>query len=85
MANKATKTSGKTSAGINSNVSKKLTNSIRADYMASSERLMNQLLAYKKGKRVMVAIPNPVKQEKQNKPFIRVPASTVWRDYKSSL
>lgn len=76
-----TKSAGKVSAGLHSNVSRKLVNALRADYLASSERIMNQLKAYRKGKRVMLTIANPDKEAK-NKAFIRVPASTVWRDYR---
>ena len=78
---KSSKSSGKVSAGIHSNVSRSMVNSIRADYMASSDRLMNQLKAYRQGKRVMVTMPNPSKEAK-NKAFIRVPANTVWREYR---
>jgi hypothetical protein len=80
---KSSKSSGKTSAGIHSNVSSKTLNAIRADYMASPERIMNQLKAHKAGKRVMLTIPNPNKNE-PGKKFIRVPASTVWRDPKQA-
>jgi ribosomal protein L21E len=79
---KNSKSSGKVSAGVHSNVSKKLTNALKSDYRKSGDRLMNQLIAYKQGKRVMITIENPNKNE-TNKRFIRVPASTVWRDYKS--
>jgi len=43
-----------------------------------SQKIMNQLLAFKAGKNVMLTINNPNKNE-TNKPFIRVPAHTVWR------
>ncbi len=83
---KSSKSSGKTSAGIHSNVSRSLVNAMRADYMASSDRLMNQLRAHKKGKRVMVTMANPNKEEAtKGKAFIRVPASTVWRDPKQPI
>jgi hypothetical protein len=78
---KQSKSSGRVSAGVHSNVSKKITNALRSEYRASGQRLINQLKAHKKGKRVMVTIPNPNKNE-TNKRFIRVPASTVWRDPK---
>ena len=44
----------------------------------SNYRIMNQLKAYLQGKRVMLTIANPNKNE-TNKPFIRVPAHEVWR------
>ena len=39
---------------------------------------MNQLKAHLEGKRVMLTIENPNKNE-TNKRMIRVPASTIWR------
>jgi hypothetical protein len=78
---KSSKSSGKTSAGVHSNVDRKILNAVRSEYLASGDRLLNQLAAHKKGKRVMVTIANPNKNE-TNKRFIRVPANTVWRDPK---
>jgi len=46
--------------------------------MQSGMRQYNQLLAYIKGKRVMLTIPNPNTNE-TNKRFIRVPANEVWK------
>ena len=43
-----------------------------------SDRIRNQLNAFLKGKRVMLTVENPNKNE-TNKPFIRVPAHEVWR------
>jgi len=43
-----------------------------------SDRIMNQLKAHLAGKRVMLTIANPNTNE-TNKPFIRVPAGTVWK------
>ena len=43
-----------------------------------SQRIINQLIAFNAGKNVMQTIANPNKNE-TNKPFIRVPAHTVWR------
>jgi hypothetical protein len=81
---KNTKTSGKTSAGIHSNVNRKILNATRSAYLVSGDRVMNQLAAHKKGKRVMVTIANPNKNE-TNKRFIRVLAATVWKDPKLPL
>lgn len=78
---KSSKSSGKTSAGIHSSVSAKITNAVRSEYLRSADRVINQLSAHKRGKRVMVTMENPNKAE-TNKRFIRVPASTVWRDPK---
>jgi len=47
----------------------------------ASQRITNQLKAHLKGKRVMLTIANPNKNE-TNKPFIRVPANEVWRSSK---
>ena len=45
--------------------------------MQSVERLNNQLSAFKKGRRVMITIPNPNTNE-TNKRYIRVNARDVW-------
>ena len=42
------------------------------------DRIANQLKAFREGKKVMVTIENPNKNE-TNKRFIRVPASQVWK------
>jgi hypothetical protein len=79
MANKGGKSKGYISAGINSNVAKSTRRAMRADYMASGDRLMNQLNAFHKGKRVMVTIKNPNENE-LDKPFIRVTAKEAgWK------
>lgn len=46
-----------------------------------SRRLMNQMKAFRAGKNVVLTIANPNQQE-TNKPFIKVPAHTVWRSSK---
>jgi hypothetical protein len=78
---KGKKSSGKnyTSAGIHSNVARKITNTIRSEYLVSGDRIVNQLSAFRAGKRVMVTIENPNKEER-NKRFIRVPATTIWKN-----
>jgi hypothetical protein len=75
---KGGKSSGNVSAGIHSNVSKSTRRAIRADYLASGERIINQLKAFRAGKNVMVTMKNPNKEE-TNKSFIRVPASKIWK------
>lgn len=67
-----------TSMGVHSNVSSSIKRAARRDYLQSGDRLMNQLKAFRAGKRVMVTIENPNKEE-TNKRFIRVEASTVWK------
>jgi hypothetical protein len=78
---KGKKSSGKTytSSGLYRNVSRKMTNALRSEYLSSGERVANQLKAFRSGKRVMLTIENPNKDER-NKPFIRVNASTVWKN-----
>jgi hypothetical protein len=70
--------SGYTSAGIHSNVSNSIKRALRRSYMQSGDRVLNQLAAFRSGKRVMVTMENPNKAE-TNKRFIRVEASTVWK------
>ena len=78
------KASGKhyTSKGERPNVNKKITNAVRADYMASQDRCLNQQRALAKGKDVVMTIENPNKTE-TNKPFIRQRVSG--RDYQRML
>ena len=52
--------------------------SIKTKIKDSGLRIRNQLKAFLAGKNVVLTIPNPNKTE-TNKPFIRVPASTVWK------
>lgn len=49
----------------------------------AAEHMINQLAAYKKGKRVMLTIENPDKSE-TNRRFIRVPATDVWGSRKKA-
>jgi hypothetical protein len=79
---KGGKSKGFISQGERPNVSKKVRNELRRDYMQSGDRVVNQLKAHRAGKRVMVTIENPNKKE-TNKRLIRVPASTLWRDAKT--
>ena len=78
---KPTKASGKVSAGIHSTVSSKIIKAIRKEYPQSADRVVNQLAAHKKGKKVVVTIDNPNKNE-TNKKRIKVLASTIWKDPK---
>lgn len=82
MAKKGGKSKGFISQGIHSNVSRSVTNAMRREYMASGERIMNQLKAWKKNKNVVLTIENPNKNE-TNKRFIRVRAHDVWGSPKS--
>lgn len=76
---KGGKSKGFISQGIHSNVSKATRRAMRHEYLASGERIMNQLKAFRAGKHVMVTIPNPNPNE-TNKPFIRVTAEQAgWK------
>ena len=77
--NKGGKSKGNVSAGIHSNVSRSTRSAMRKEYMASGDRIINQLKAFRKGKNVMVTIPNP-DPNCTNKRFIRVPAKEAgWK------
>jgi hypothetical protein len=78
MAKKGGTSKGNVSAGIHSNVSKSVLRAMRADYLASGDRVINQRAAFDAGKNVMVTIPNPNPNE-TNKRFIRVNAKTIWK------
>ena len=77
MAKKGGKSKGVMSAGMHSSVSKKITNALRADYLATSDRIMNQLMAHRAGKNVVVTIANPNK-EQTNRRFIKVSSTVAW-------
>jgi len=74
---KGGKSKGYVSAGVHSNVSKSVRKAMRRDYLDSGQRLANQRKAFSLGKKVMVTIENPNKEE-TNKRFIKVPGSQVW-------
>lgn len=76
---KGGKSKGNVSAGIHSNVSRGTRQAMRKEYLASGQRIINQIDAYKKGKNVVLTIPNPNTNE-TNRPFIRVNAKNYWRD-----
>lgn len=82
MAKKGGKSKGFISQGTHSNVSRKVCNAMRSDYLQSSDRMMNQLRALKQGKDVVMTIPNPNK-EQTNKKFIKVKVSG--REYVARL
>jgi hypothetical protein len=85
---KGKKSSGKTynSKGERNNTSRWLVKACRRDYMENRplERANNQRNAFLKGKRVMLTIENPNKNE-TNKRFIRVPANEVWKTGRHSM
>ena len=68
-----------TSKGERNNVCKSTTKALRRDYLQNDlARLSNQIDAFKRGKNVMVTIPNPNTNE-TNKRFLRVNAKDVWK------
>ena len=70
-----------TSKGIHSTVNVSILKQLRQEYLASPDRILNQLKAHRAGKKVMVTIANPNKNQ-TNKRFIRIPASTAWNSGK---
>lgn len=82
MAKKGGKSKGFISKGIHSNVDRKVKNAMRSEYLQSSDRVTNHLAALKKGKDVVMTIPNPNK-EQTNKKFIKVKVSG--REYVARL
>jgi 5-formyltetrahydrofolate cyclo-ligase len=69
-----------TSKGQRRNVSKWVRKQARKE-TTPLQRTLNQQAAFRKGKNVMVTIPNPSKTE-TNKPFIRVSAKEIWKSPK---
>ena len=70
-----------TSKGERNNVSKDVSKALRRDYLRNDlARTTNQVNAFKKGKNVMLTIPNPNAKAEPAKPFIRVSAKEVWPD-----
>lgn len=67
-----------TSKGERRSVSLGKVKAQRRDYMTSGLRIMNQINAHLAGKKVMLTIENPNKNE-TNKRFIRVDSKTVWK------
>lgn len=71
MAKKGGKSKGFISQGKHSNVDRKTVNAMRTEYLQSGERVLNQLAALKKGKDVVMTVPNPNKEKTAQK-FIKV-------------
>ena len=51
------------------------------DNRTELKKMIDKMDAFRKGKNVMLTIPNPIKSE-TNKPFIRVNAKEKWRNDK---
>ncbi len=78
------KASGKNyeSKGERPNVSKDIRKAMRREYLSSNLKVMlNKREAWSKGKRVMLTVPNPDKNNKKEK-FVKVEASEIWGYYK---
>ena len=76
---KKKKSDGYTSKGLHSNVSKDTRKAMRRD-RSLLETTRNKYAAFKRGKNVMLTIPNPSAKSEPAKPFIRVNAKEVWRN-----
>ena len=74
---RATQTSKSTHCQTRSSYSK----AQRREYNQTFAQAINQRVAWAKGRRVMLTVPNPNPNE-TNKPFIRVNASEVWGDWR---
>ena len=62
--------SGNVSSGVHSNVSKSLRRAMRQDYLASGERIINQLNALRAGHDIVVTMENPNREDTSRR-FIR--------------
>ena len=73
------KSSGKnyTSKGERPNVTRSVLNALRREYIQSDMRRNNQAIAWRKGKNVVLTVPNPDKKNTKER-MIRVPAVDVW-------
>jgi len=76
---KGGKSSGFVSKGERPNVRKDTRKAIRRN-VSNLETMINKYNAFKKGKNVMLTIPNPNAKAEPAKPFIRVNAKEVWRN-----
>ena len=76
---KGGKSSGFVSNGERPNVSKDTRKAIRRN-VSNLETMINKYNAFKKGKNVMLTIPNPNAKAEPANPFIRVNAKEVWRN-----
>ncbi len=74
MAKKGGKSKGFISKGVHSNVSSKVTNALRSEYLQSGDRALNQMKALRQGKDIVVTVANPNK-EQTNKKFIKIRVS----------
>ena len=66
------------SKGITHQKKSPILKAVRRDYRNSAKRMQNQLEAHMKGKRVVLTIENPNKNE-TNKRFIKVVSTDHWK------
>ena len=76
MAKRKSASKGYQSKGQRPNVRKDIRKAMRRDYVGSVEQMNNKVSAFKKGKRVMITVPNPNKNNTKER-FIRVPYRTA--------
>lgn len=76
MGKKRSRTS-QTSAGIVGQKRTYASKQLRREYKQSTQRNINQLAAFYRGKNVVLTVANPNKEE-TNKPYIKVNARDVW-------
>ena len=76
---KKKKSDGYTSKGERNNVSKDTRKAMRKG-RSHLDTMINKYNAFKRGKNVMLTIPNPNAKANPAKPFIRVNAKEVWRN-----
>ena len=74
MAKRKSASKGYQSKGQRPNVRKDIRKAMRRDYVGSVEQMNNKVSAFKKGKRVMITVPNPNKNNTKER-FIRIPMS----------
>ena len=72
MPKRKSSSKGYTSKGQRPNVRKDIRKEQRRDYVGSIDQIANKLEAHLQGKKVMVTIPNPDKNNTRER-FIRVP------------
>jgi len=65
------------------NTSNAIRKLVRREYLKSPDRIINQLNASRKGKRTMVTIENPNKEE-TNRPFIRIEGKAWFKSQKKT-
>ena len=74
MAKRKSTSNGYASKGQRPNVRKDICKAMRRDYVGSVEQMTNKIRALKRGKRVMVTVPNPNKNNTKER-FVRIPMS----------